>query len=531
MDGVGIGAGDPGDAVRLARTPTLTWLRDNAQLYTQLKAHGTAVGMPSDADMGNSEVGHNALGAGRVFDQGAKRVAEAIASSQVFASDAWQRAMQRALQGGTLHFIGLLSDGNVHAHINHLLAMLQRAHHEGASRVRVHTLLDGRDVGAHTALAYIEPLETLLGQISAHPGRDYKVASGGGRMHITMDRYNADWPMVERGWRTHVQGIGRRFPDATTAINTLRAEDPSTNDQFMPAFVIADSTGQPVGPITDGDAVILFNFRGDRAIELTRAFEEEPFSAFDRGPRPDVFFAGMMQYDGDLKLPTHFLVTPPAIDRTMGEHLARIGLPQLAVSETQKYGHVTYFWNGNRSGYFNRDVETYIEIPSDNVLFSERPWMKAAEITDAAIQALRAQPYRFARVNYPNGDMVGHTGDLQATIMSVEAVDLCLRRLLDAVTTLRGVAIVTADHGNADQMYYLDKSGHPLRDPAGQPVPMTSHSLNPVPFWIYDPTRPAAYTLNTQITSPGLANVAATALNLMGLEAPADYAPSLIRPR
>ncbi len=533
LDGVGLGRRDDGDAVALARTPTLNWLAQNA-LYTTLKAHGTAVGMPSDADMGNSEVGHNALGAGRVFDQGAKLVAESVDSGAIFQSDTWKKAVARALpapQQHTLHFLGLLSDGNVHSHVSHLFAMLRRAHHEGAVCVRVHILLDGRDVGAHTALEYVEPLEALLAEINAHPHRDYKIASGGGRMFITMDRYNADWSMVARGWDTHVLGKSRPFPSATDAIKTLRAEDPKTNDQFMPAFTIVDPAGQAVGPIQNGDSVIFFNFRGDRAIEITRAFEEDNFGIFPRGPKPDVFYAGMMQYDGDLKLPKHFLVTPPAIDRTMGEYLARMGARQLAISETQKYGHVTYFWNGNRSGYFDESVETYLEVPSDNVVFSERPWMKAAEITDMAIKYLKEGNYKFARINYPNGDMVGHTGDVQATVIAVEAVDLCLRRLLDVIKSLGGIALVTADHGNADQMFYLNAKGTEFTlDKNGQRMPMTSHSLNAVPFWIYDPAGHGEYTLR-EGANGGLANVAATALNLMGYEAPEGYEPSLLVPK
>jgi 2,3-bisphosphoglycerate-independent phosphoglycerate mutase len=394
--------------------------------------------------------------------------------------------------------------------------------------VRVHVLLDGRDVPETSALDYVDALEELLESISRKPDRDYRVASGGGRMKVTMDRYQADWGMVELGWRTHVRGEGRRFASARRAVETLRGEQPGVIDQNLPAFVIDDGRGAPNGPIRDGDAVVLVNFRGDRAIEISQAFENEVFPHFDRGARPDVLYAGMMQYDGDLQLPRRYLVTPPAIDRTLGEYLARNGITQLAISETQKYGHVTYFWNGNRSGRFDEALEHYVEIPSDTLPFEERPWMKAAEITDRLISELITGRYRHARVNYANGDMVGHTGRLDAAVIAVEAVDLQIGRLLPVIAKLGGALVVTADHGNADDMYERDKkTGDFARDESGRPKAKTSHSLNPVPCYV------AANGLALQPTpglaNPGLANLAATVLALMGFAAPEGYAPSLVR--
>ncbi|HEY5658964.1 MAG TPA: 2,3-bisphosphoglycerate-independent phosphoglycerate mutase, partial [Myxococcota bacterium] len=425
MDGVGIGAHDASDAVWLARTPHLDWLAQHA-LATSLQAHGTAVGMPSDADMGNSEVGHNALGCGRTFDQGAKLVSAAIAGGRIFSGEVWRELVGRVRKSGEpMHFIGLLSDGNVHSHIDHLFALIRRCAEEGVHDVRVHILLDGRDVPSASALEYVDALEALLAELRGTTDRDYRIASGGGRMLVTMDRYEADWRIVERGWKTHVHGEGRPFRSAREAIETLRSEAPGTGDQDLGAFVIADDAG-PVGPIRDGASVVFFNFRGDRALELCHAFEEEDFSHFDRGRRPDVDFAGMMQYDGDLLVPKKFLVSPPAIDRTLGEYLAHNGETQLAISETQKFGHVTYFWNGNRSGYIDRALECYVEIPSDQRPFDERPWMKAAEITDRLLDELRGGRFRHARLNYANGDMVGHTGNLDASVVAVEAVDLQL---------------------------------------------------------------------------------------------------------
>ena len=534
LDGIGLGKGDEADAVALARTPTIDrlWVPG---VRCALQAHGRAVGLPSDDDMGNSEVGHNALGAGVVHAQGALLVGRALASGALFAGDTWKAVVARGAAGGTVHFLGLLSDGNVHSHQDHLHAMLRAAAAQGARRLRVHALLDGRDVAPTSALSYVDRLEVVLAELRG-AGIDARLASGGGRMKLTMDRYEADWAMVERGWRHHVQGQGRRFTSAAEAIETYRGEHPGVIDQDLPGFVIADGAGTadgaaPVGPMVDGDAVVMFNFRGDRAIEITRAFDDDDFGFFDRGRKPDVFYAGMMEYDGDLHRPRAYLVAPPAIDGTMGERLVASGVTQLAISETQKYGHVTYFWNGNKSGMFDDGRETYVEIPSDRVPFAERPWMKAAEITDRLIAELRTGRHRFARVNYANGDMVGHTGDRDATIVAVEAVDLALGRLAAAVAELGGVLVVTADHGNADEMYQRDKKGAVERDRrTGTPVVKTSHTLNPVPFLIMDPARGDRYEIDpARAAGAGLASVTATCLELLGFHAPSDLAPSLLR--
>jgi len=524
LDGVGIGRRDEADAVFLARTPTLDRLRATP-LSTTLRAHGTAVGLPSDDDMGNSEVGHNALGAGRVYDQGAKLVNRAIADGSIFEGETWKQLTSRILsRGAAMHFIGLLSDGNVHSHIAHLESLLRRAAGLGIKKLFVHALLDGRDVPSTSALEYIDRIEKTLAETGG------TIASGGGRMLVTMDRYEADWKIVERGWNAHVHGIGRRFPGAAVAVRVFREEKPGIGDQFLPEFVVADDGGEPVGRMRDGDAVILFNFRGDRAIEISRAFDAGPeFDKFDRGGVPDVAFAGMMQYDGDFGIPKHYLVSPPTITRTMGEYLVENGVPQLAISETQKYGHVTYFWNGNRGGMFDEALERYIEIPSDTRPLEERPWMKAAEITDRLIDELRTGKHRFARLNYANGDMVGHTGHRDAAIAAVEAVDIQLARLVQTVDELGGILVVTADHGNADEMFEREKDGHVKRLPSGAPVVKTSHSLNPVPFVIHDPRRrDGEYRLEPS-PEAGLANVTATCLELLGFERPDDEEPSLLK--
>ncbi len=531
LDGVGLGHGDEADAVKLARTPTLDrlWVPG---VRAALRAHGTAVGLPSDDDMGNSEVGHNALGAGVVHAQGALLVNRAIGTGAMFEGATWRALIERCRRHrSALHFIGLLSDGNVHSHHAHLEAMLGTAARAGVEKLYVHPLLDGRDVPPTSGLDYLERLEGFLATLRAsHVGLDARVASGGGRMVVTMDRYQADWRIVERGWRAHVLGDARRFPSARAAVETFRAESPGIGDQNLPAFVIADAAG-PVAPIRDGDAVVMFNFRGDRAIELSRAFDDAEFTAFDRVRKPDVLYAGMMEYDGDAHIPRRYLVVPPAIERTMGELLAATGVTQLAISETQKYGHVTYFWNGNRSGMFDEATETYVEIPSDLVPFEQRPWMKAAEITDRLIAELRTGKHAFARLNYANADMVGHTGSFDSALVAVETVDLQLARLVKVVDGLGGILLVTADHGNADEMYQRDKHGKVARDPAtGLPVSRTSHSLNPVPLMIHDALRGDRYQIDEAVArEAGIANVTATCLDLLGLQPPSDLAPSLVR--
>jgi 2,3-bisphosphoglycerate-independent phosphoglycerate mutase len=519
LDGVGIGKQDDSDGVFLAKTPCLNELM-KSKLYTQLKAHGTAVGMPSDDDMGNSEVGHNALGAGRVFDQGAKLVHKAIESGAIYESELWKKLVERVKEGDKVfHFIGLLSDGNVHSHIDQLLAMVSRCAQEGVRRVCIHALLDGRDVYEKSALTYIEKTENLLKEInSSRKGYEYRIASGGGRMVTTMDRYNADWSIVERGWKAHVLGRGRRFTSAREAVEASYAQDPQMTDQYLDSFVIEDD-GSPVGTIEDGDSVVLFNFRGDRAIELSRAFEEQEFDKFDRVRLPDVLFAGMMEYDGDLHIPKNYLVSPPQIEGPVGAYMCANGITSFAISETQKYGHVTYFWNGNKSGYIDEKLETYVEIPSDKIRFDRAPKMKAAEITQKTIELLKSGRYKFGRLNFPNGDMVGHTGIPEAIIAAVEAVDEGMAKLLDAIRELNGIAIVLADHGNADEMYTVKN---------GKKQVSTAHSLNPVPCAIVDSGYRDEYEM-ANLPGQGLANVAATMLNLLGLQAPKEYAPSLIR--
>ena len=529
MDGVGLAPEGPGNAVKSAYTPNLDMLMANYP-HVALKAHGTAVGLPSDDDMGNSEVGHNALGAGQVFAQGAKLVSNSIESGKMFEGATWKELIANVkATGGVLHFLGLFSDGNVHSHIDHLKAMITEAKKEGVRTVRIHALLDGRDVGETSALEYIDPFEDFLKGLN-DAGFDAAIASGGGRMTITMDRYEANWKMVELGWHTHVLGEGRQFASAAEAVKTYR-EETHAIDQDLPPFVIAKD-GKPVGTINDGDSVIFYNFRGDRSIEISKAFDGgAEFDKFDRVRVPKVVYAGMLEYDGDLHIPKKYLVNPPEITNTMSEYLAGTGVSQLAISETQKFGHVTYFWNGNKSGKFSEKLETYIEVPSDVVPFEQRPWMKCAEITDKLIECLESGKYRYLRVNFPNGDMVGHTGSLAATRCSMEALDLQLGRILPVVDRFGGAALITADHGNADEMYEVDKkTGEPKKDKNGKYKAKTSHTLNKVPCIIYDNTEAKNhYEMKPDEGKFGLSDVAATMVNLMGYEAPSMWDESLIK--
>ena len=527
MDGVGIADDNGANAVAAAHTPTLDRLMKDYPTLS-IKAHGTAVGLPGDDDMGNSEVGHNALGSGQVFAQGAKLVSQSIETGKIFASETWSELIGGVKKNAsTLHFIGLFSDGNVHSHIDHLKALIEAAKRDGVGKVRIHILLDGRDVGETSALDYVCPFEDYLSSLRS-ADFDIAIASGGGRMQITMDRYEANWGMVEAGWKTHVLGEGRAFASAEEAITTYRNET-KVIDQDLPPFVITKD-GKPVGTIEDGDSVIFFNFRGDRSIEISKAFESGcDFDKFDRKRVPDVLYAGMLEYDGDLHIPSKYLVNPPEITNTMTEYLVSAGIAELAISETQKYGHVTYFWNGNKSGKFSEELETYIEIPSDVVPFEQRPWMKCAEITDKLIECLKSGKYKYLRVNFPNGDMVGHTGSFLATECSMEALDLQLARLLKVVDELHGAALITADHGNADEMYEIDKKTKaPKVSKDGSFKAKTSHTLNPVPFIIYDNYTKDGYKVKLGRDDFGLSSVAATTVNMLGFEAPEIWDESMI---
>eukprot|EP00177_Eucheuma_denticulatum_P004972 GFKZ01009041.1.p1 GENE.GFKZ01009041.1~~GFKZ01009041.1.p1 ORF type:complete len:578 (-),score=100.60 GFKZ01009041.1:1168-2901(-) len=545
LDGVGLAPEAEWNAVTTSRIPFIDQLFEakgpdgHPALFTELDASGKSVGLPTMGDMGNSEVGHNALGAGRVFDQGAKLVNNAFKTDD-FKSDVWRWLMEPVVTGGTFHLIGLYSDGNVHAHVNHVFQLIDAAIDEGAKRIRVHVLADGRDVSERSALDYFGPLEKRLDAIR-ETGVDARVASGGGRMVVTMDRYEADWGMVERGWAAHVLGDTvnlQSFPSACAAVEHFYKDD-TLVDQYFPPFVIVDEKGDAVGPVMDGDSVLFWNFRGDRGIEISMAFEadEGEFSHFDRKRVPKTRYAGMMQYDGDAGIPARFLVSPPSIDRTVGEYVVKNGLKRYSLSETQKYGHVTYFYNGNRAAKFDEELEKYTCVPSYKQREDSRPWMKSAEISDEILKELDDFKPDLMVINYANGDMVGHTGHMAASRIAMECLDLCLTRVVPEILARGGVAIVTADHGNIDIMAELGKDGLPKKgnQPEGWKAKV-SHTKQPVPCVItgpgiekYEIDTTARWGSDPECKRAGIVNLSATVLNLLGLKAPSDFVPSLLK--
>ncbi|KAI3425198.1 hypothetical protein D9Q98_008967 [Chlorella vulgaris] len=519
---------DQYNAVEQADTPTLDALKATApRRWRTLKAHGTAVGLPTDADMGNSEVGHNALGAGQIVDQGAKCVDRALASGNVFKLDGWKHIESHA-QSGTLHLLGLLSDGGVHSRYDQLILLVEGAIKHGVKRIRLHLLSDGRDVNDNTAVAWVERLQGDVQGLNKQHSVDVRIASGGGRMAVTMDRYESDWGVVQRGYYAAVLGEApHTFTDPVVAVRELK-KDNSVSDQYVEPWVVVGEDGKPVGAVEDGDAVVTFNFRADRVVEISQALEYADFKKFDRKRWPDIRFAGIMQYDGELQLPKHFLVPPPLIERASEQYVVGNGLRVFACSESQKIGHVTFFWNGNRSGYLDPKLEKFQEIPSDQgISFDQAPAMKAHEIAAATKEALLSGQYDFVRCNFPNPDMVGHTGNLEATIKAVTVTDSCVKELLETVEQIGGRFLLTADHGNAEEMVKRDKSGVPV-EIDGKPVQLTSHTLNPVPCAIGGPGLPQHVHFRDDLPNAGLANVTATFLNLLGLQAPDFYKPSLI---
>ncbi|KAL0922571.1 hypothetical protein M5K25_006562 [Dendrobium thyrsiflorum] len=528
LDGWGEANPDEYNCIHTAKTPTMDSLKTGApEKWRLVRAHGTAVGLPTEDDMGNSEVGHNALGAGRIFAQGAKLVDLALASGKIYEGEGFQY-IKESFDKGTLHLIGLLSDGGVHSRLDQLQLLLKGATEHGAKRIRVHFLTDGRDVLDGSSVGFVETLENDLANLR-EKGIDAQIASGGGRMYVTMDRYENDWDVVKRGWYAQVLGEApHKFQNAVEAVKELRKE-PKANDQYLPPFVIVDESGEAVGPIVDGDAVVTFNFRADRMVMPAKALEYENFDKFDRIRFPKIRYAGMLQYDGELKLPSHYLVSPPEIDRTSGQYLVKNGIRTFACSETVKFGHVTFFWNGNRSGYFDSTMEEYVEIPSDvGITFNVQPKMKALEIAEKARDAILSGKFDQVRVNIPNGDMVGHTGDIEATTVACEAADVAVKMIIDAIEQVGGIYVVTADHGNAEDMVKRNKSGKPLLDKEGKIQVLTSHTLQPVPIAIGGPGLSPGARFRSDVPSGGLANVAATVMNFHGFEAPGDYETTLI---
>ena len=513
LDGVGLAPDSPGNAVSRARTP---FLGDAARNHPHiaLEASGEFVGL-LPGQMGNLEVGHNTMGSGHVIKQGIAHIEEAFTTEKIFDSEAWKEAIKRILRkNATLHFAGIFSDGGVHSHISHLEQLIEEAYDNGVKRMRVHAIFDGRDVPPQAEPKYIQRFEAFA---SRFPDVDIRIASGGGRMTTVADRYENDWSVVARGWDMMVNGeADYYFRSATEGINMLRRINPSVQDQDLPAFVVVDENEKPVGTIEKGDVLIYFDFRADRAIEIAQAFTYWDFPYFNRGSYTpdDVYFVGMTEYNSDTHVPEHRLVEPVYITNTLNQFLGSKGISDFAVSETVKFGHITYYFNGN--SYEKAPGEEFKQIDSYTEPFETRPWMRSAEITDVIIEKM--PDYKFLRINFPGGDMVGHTADMDATIIAMESIDLSLSRIAKKVDELGGCLIVVADHGNAEEI--VDEKGEKK----------TAHTTNRVPCIIYDNTiNRDKYRVNGSVKRPGLANLAATIAILLGQnDYPKDWEQPLI---
>ena len=522
LDGWGVGAADETNAVNRANLPVMSRLIRGCP-YTQLWTHGKYVGLPNEKDMGGSEVGHMTMGAGMVMEQGPTLIQNLLQSGEFFENPVLSRIIQNCVERDTpLHLLGLLSNGNIHSHVDHTEAIIRHAFQSGIRRCYLHALLDGRDVGVQSALDFTEPFEKLFSELKGQrPGIDYAFASGGGREVITMDRDN-NWEKIETGWQIHVQGQSEnQFPSIRDAIEHFRKQNPEIIDQDIPGFVIIRN-GEAVGRIEDQHALIFTNFRGDRATEFSQAVLADDFPYFERYRCPEVLFAGMTQYDQDNQIPPDYLVGTPVVEEPFGKRILELGLKQFRLSETQKFAHVTFFYNGGYREPLDPLQENYHFIASDKIpSFAERPAMKAPGISKKAVEFINSGEYQYGLINFANADMVGHTGDFQATVRAVEAVDTALDNIVRAIDAVNGLLVVTADHGNADEMLISNQNGTLEIS--------TKHSLNPVPFLIYDPLYNGDYRLKPfgQDYNNNLSNIAATNFLLLGQAVPDDLAPSL----
>ena len=477
LDGWGLAPPGPGNAVELADTPTFDRLWA-AYPHTQLDASGRAVGLP-DGQMGNSEVGHTNLGAGRVVRQDLVRIDDDIESGAFFENPVLVDACRKA-RGSALHLLGLVSDGGVHSHLRHVRALIELASREDVEHVHVHAFTDGRDTSPHGGAEYLDGL----------PG----VATVVGR-YYAMDR-DRRWDRAKRAYDAIVHGVGARADDAVEAVKASYAA--GVTDEFIEPVVIGDPAA---GRIRSGDAAIFFNFRPDRARELSWALTQADFTGFDRGPDPPLpDYVQMTEYADDITAPVAF----PGEDLAdvLAQALAGHGVSQLHVAETEKYAHVTYFFDGGSETRCAGEEWELVDSPRDVPTYDKKPSMSADEVADHVVNGLADDRYGFCLVNFANPDMVGHTGVIPAAIEAVETADRCLARVAEAVAARGGVCLVTADHGNAETMLHPDGSPH------------TAHTTNPVPLIATDE--------GLALRSGGrLADIAPTVLDLLGLPAPA----------
>lgn len=494
LDGWGVAGDNEGNAISLAGKPFYDSLMKKYP-HCVLRSSGEAVGLP-DGQMGNSEVGHLNIGAGRVVYQEFTRITKAIKDGEIFTNPVIVRAMDIAAQEGkALHLMGLLSDGGVHSHIEHLFALMEMAKKKEIKQLFMHPILDGRDVPPASAGEYLAQLEKKISELGLG-----KIATVAGR-YYTMDR-DKRWERVEKGYQAMVAGEGKKACCAREALE--KSYELKVTDEFVEPTVIVDEQGEPVGKIRHGDVVIMYNFRADRARQISYAFTEESFSAFVRpGGFPDVHYVCLTQYDISIKAPIAF--PPQNLENTLGEVVSKAGLKQLRIAETEKYAHVTFFFNGGVEKSY--PGEERILVPSPKVAtYNLQPEMSACEVTEQVLEKIHAGNYDLIVLNYANPDMVGHTGQLPACIKAIETVDTCLQRLIKEVLALGGCLLVTADHGNAEQMVNVETH-----------EPFTAHTANLVPCIL---VRDGLEQI--RLRDGSLQDIAPTLLQLLELSPPAE---------
>lgn len=496
MDGWGINPRSEGNAIQTACTPNLDRLAKEYP-YTQIQTSGLSVGLPKNV-MGNSEVGHLNLGAGRIVWQEITRIDRAIEDGSFFKNPALVQAMQHTKDhNSALHLMGLVSDGKVHSSDTHYFAFLEMAKRVGLKpdQVFFHAALDGRDTPPKSGISYIQQLVNKTQELGMG-----KVVTVLGRYYL-MDR-DKRWTRLQKAYDALTIGEGFKSKDAVSAVK--EAYDRGETDEFVLPTVMVDETNQPIGRIKDNDSILFFNFRADRAREIMRAFIEKDFKGFPRKVHPKVFYTGMTLYDESIKVPIAF--KPVHLTNILGEVLARYEIPQLRIAETEKYAHVTYFFNGGEEKPFPK--EDRILVPSPQVAtYDLQPEMNAPEITRRVLEAIDSNKYRVIVLNYANGDMVGHTGVLQAAIKAVQTVDKCVGEVVSAVLKKQGIILITSDHGNAEEMIDAKAQG-----------PHTYHTTNPVPFILVD----EEYKDRKLRSGGKLCDITPTMLDLIGLSKPAE---------
>jgi 2,3-bisphosphoglycerate-independent phosphoglycerate mutase len=495
LDGWGAGEQVPSNAIQMAVTPNMDrWQQEFP--FTTLQAHNGAVGLP-EGQMGNSEVGHLNIGAGRVVYQDFTRINKAISTGEFFTNPTLTEAMDRARESGSsLHLLGLVSDGGVHSHLDHLKALVDLAARKQVPGIYIHAFMDGRDTPPKSGAGYLQELQDHLTRTGAG-----QVATVTGR-YFAMDRDNR-WERVQLAWQAMVDGDGHRAAEPVVAVRNAYAR--GETDEFIKPTII-EKEGHPVALIRDGDVVISFNFRADRVRQLTHAFTDPEFSKFACGKRPVLAaYATFTCYDKNFRLPVVF--PPVSLTHILGEEISRHQLRQLRIAETEKYAHVTYFFNGGRELPFPLEDRHLVPSPQEVATYDQKPEMSAFQVTDELLAHIRDNDYSLVVLNYANCDMVGHSGIFAATVKACEAVDQSLGRLVPAFTARGGIVIITADHGNAEIMYDPTTAG-----------PHTAHSLNPVPFILISERHKGKHLRQ----DGALKDIAPTILHLQGLPVPAE---------